>query len=579
MSLKLLDKGRCFVKIRTFGLMLLTVANIGLAPLPSQADSLSGPYLAAQRAFAAGDFEQAAEYYQRVLAIDPENIGMADSAMSSLVALGDFEAALPFAQLLTSQGNVSQIANMVVMLDHIKADRWAKVQSDLEAGLAVSDMIDGAVQAWGALAQGNVGDAIEGFDAIIATEGLTAFGSYQKALALAYVGDFEGAEDLFGDPANTSMLRNTRALIAQGQVLGQLGRTDDAIALLSRADPLSSDTAIQSLLARLTAGETVPFDGITNPKEGLAEVFLTVAVAIQDEAPEAYTLAYSWAAHELAPTRSDAILTTAELYDALGRYDLSSATFAMISPEDPAFLDAEIGRAAVLEADGRNDAAIEVLQQLARTYPESGYVAATLGDSLRRVEDYKQADSVYTTALDLYGDDASSAWFIYFARGISRERLNRWDDAESDFRAALELRPGHPSVLNYLGYSLVDRGEKLDEALSLIEQAVAAQPNNGAIIDSLGWALFKLGRFEEAVPVLERGSELEATDPVVNDHLGDALWVVGRKLEAQFQWQRALSFDPEEDEATRIRRKIEIGLDAVMIEEGKDPFSVARGDN
>ena len=115
--------------------------------------------------------------------------------------------------------------------------------------------------------------------------------------------------------------------------------------------------------------------------------------------------------------------------------------------------------------------------------------------------------------------------------------------------------------------------------MSLIEHAVATQPNNGAIIDSLGWALFKLGRFEEAVPVLERGSELEATDPVVNDHLGDALWVVGRKLEAQFQWQRALSFDPEEDEAARIRRKIAIGLDAVMIEEGKDPLSVARGDN
>ena len=123
------------------------------------------------------------------------------------------------------------------------------------------------------------------------------------------------------------------------------------------------------------------------------------------------------------------------------------------------------------------------------------------------------------------------------------------------------------------------RGEKLDEALKMIEQAVAAQPNNGAIIDSLGWALFKLGRFEEAVPVLERGSELEATDPIVNDHLGDALWVVGRKLEAQFQWQRALSFNPEDEEAARIRRKIAVGLDAVMIEEGNEPLSVARGDN
>jgi Flp pilus assembly protein TadD len=133
--------------------------------------------------------------------------------------------------------------------------------------------------------------------------------------------------------------------------------------------------------------------------------------------------------------------------------------------------------------------------------------------------------------------------------------------------------------LNYLGYSLVERGEKMDEALDMIERAVAAQPQNGAIVDSLGWVLFQMGQYEEAVGHLENAAALEAVDPVVNDHLGDAFWAVGRTTEAQFQWNRALSFSADtSDEAARIRRKLDIGLDAVLLEEGADPIRVANGD-
>ena len=174
-------------------------------------------------------------------------------------------------------------------------------------------------------------------------------------------------------------------------------------------------------------------------------------------------------------------------------------------------------------------------------------------------------------------------WFLHYARGISNERLKNWGEAEADFRKALELNPGQPQVLNYLGYSLVEQHEKLDEALSMIEQAVAAQPQSGYIIDSLGWALYKLGRYEEAVVHMERAAELMAVDPVVNDDLGDVYWAVGRKLEAEFQWKRALSFidwDNASDEVDpeRIRQKLEVGLDEVLEEEGQPPLKMANGE-
>ena len=168
---------------------------------------------------------------------------------------------------------------------------------------------------------------------------------------------------------------------------------------------------------------------------------------------------------------------------------------------------------------------------------------------------------------------------MHYARAISLERLGEWPDAEAGFRKALELNPGHPQVMNYLGYSLVEKRIKLDEALDLIERAVAAEPNSGYIVDSLGWVLYRLGRYEEAVVHMERAAELMPIDPVVNDHLGDVLWLVGRFDEAEFQWRRALRFinageTAQDADPERIRRKLDIGLDRVLADEGAEPLHV-----
>ena len=154
--------------------------------------------------------------------------------------------------------------------------------------------------------------------------------------------------------------------------------------------------------------------------------------------------------------------------------------------------------------------------------------------------------------------------------------MDVWPKADRDFREALRLNPDQPLVLNYLGYSLVEKKIQLDEALIMIEKAVELRPESGFIVDSLGWVLFRMGRYDEAVPHLERAAQLEPIDPIINDHLGDGYWSVGRKREAHFQWRRALSFDPEEAEADRIRRKLEVGLDQVLQEEGAEPLTVAQ---
>ena len=242
-------------------------------------------------------------------------------------------------------------------------------------------------------------------------------------------------------------------------------------------------------------------------------------------------------------------------------------TFALVTPDNPIFYSAEIGRADALYAGEQKDAAVEVLQALALSHGELVVVQSALADVLRRQERWAEAVSAYDAALALVTTVEQEHWSLFFNRAVCQERLNNWDKAEADFRRALELNPDQPQVLNYLGYSLVDRGMKLDEALGMIQTAVRLEPRAGYIIDSLAWAYFRLGRYEEALEPMERASLLEPVDPVVTDHLGDVYWMVGRKREAEFQWHRALSFEPEEEDATRIRLKLEIGLDAVMSQE------------
>jgi tetratricopeptide (TPR) repeat protein len=322
----------------------------------------------------------------------------------------------------------------------------------------------------------------------------------------------------------------------------------------------------------------VPFNVISSPVDGIAEVFFTVATFLRREAGDDYTLLFSRVASHLRPENIDALLLSASLLESMERYELAVSTYQKVPANDPSFHAAELGRAEALRKLDKVDAAVEVLNQLARSHPDLPVVHVTLGDLMRQLERFDDAAKAYDRGLSLYPSEEPAQWFIYYARAIANERQDKWDEAEADFRKALELNPEQPQVLNYLGYSLVEKGIKLDEALDMIERAVAARPDSGYIVDSLGWVLYRLGRYDEAVVHMERAAELMPVDPIVNDHLGDVLWAVGRVREARFQWTRALSFDPEEKDEQRIRRKLEVGLDVVLEEEGAKPLEqVANG--
>lgn len=319
---------------------------------------------------------------------------------------------------------------------------------------------------------------------------------------------------------------------------------------------------------------------IRDPADGIAEVFATVAGVLNAETGALDALTFTRLAEFLRPDYVDAILMSAGILERQDQHELATKTYNRISSEDPSYLTAELGRVDALVASDRIDAAIEALQQLAKARPKVAVVWSTLGDILRRQERFSEAAAAYDRAIADLPTEQPGQWVVYYTRGICHEREKDWAAAEADFRKALELSPNQPQVLNYMGYSFLEMNTNLDEALSMIERAVAAKPEDGYIVDSLGWALYRMGRYEEAVARMEKAVELMPVDSIVNDHLGDVYWAVGRQREAEFQWKRALSFEPEsEEDATRIRRKLEVGLDAVLAEEGAEPLAVSKNGN
>jgi Flp pilus assembly protein TadD len=322
---------------------------------------------------------------------------------------------------------------------------------------------------------------------------------------------------------------------------------------------------------RLARGEEVAFAQITRAEDGAAEAFLTLADALNTPDSDRLALIYARLAAHIRPDLIEARLLAAEVLERHEQYVLATEALDDVPPDSPWFVTAEIRRATTQRAAGDAEAGIATLAALAGRRPDLLEVHSAHGDALRVAERYEEAAEAYTRAIELIETPQPVHWPLYFTRAIAHERAGNWPPAEADFRQALELEPDQPSVLNYLGYSLVEQRRDLEEALDMIERAVAGQPDDGYITDSLGWVYYRLGRYEEALPQMLRAVELAPVDPVINDHLGDVLWKVGREREAEFQWRRALSFGPAEDlDMDRVRRKLEVGLDVVLDEEAAE---------
>lgn len=531
------------------------------------ADSLEGNYLAAYIAGVARDTVAAANYYREALKGDPRNPELLERAFVAFLADGAMPEAFRAAERLVSRDTQNGLAHLTLGVRQLKAKQFANARTNLAKGGRgrTADLTATLLTAWAYAGSGEGKRALETIDRLKGERAYNVFRDYHAGLIAELTGNAaEGERRL---KAAYEAERNTLRIVdAYGRLESRRGRREEALATYTSFDAvLPRHPLIRDAMDQLGAGKPLaPLIG--SAQEGAAEVLYGLGAAGNSQGDELPAIIYLRLALHLNPEHPLALITLADIFERLKSLERANEVFSRIPGNSPVRTTAEVQIGLNLEQLGKGEEAISHLEELAKKRPDDVEVITSLGNVLRSRKRYAEAAEVYSKAIEKIGTPERSQWMMFYYRGSAYERAKQWDKAEADLKKALELVPdaqpsGKAQVLNYLAYTWVDRNENIDEAFRMLKRAVELSPRDGMIIDSLGWAHFRLGQYDEAVRELEKAVELKPGDPVINDHLGDAYWRVGRRLEANFQWQHAKDSSPEPDELPRIVSKLERGLD------------------
>jgi tetratricopeptide (TPR) repeat protein len=527
-------------------------------------DHLFGEYLAGRHAQQLRDFTVAASSYEKAIGADPEAPELISRTFLMEVCVGHFERARALAQKELKLDPGDAIAELVLVVEALKAGDTAaalKHAASLPSD-GVHRFIGPFALAWTRKAVGDLAgadSALQGLDKFNGFEPLKVF---QLALLYDYAGKPDKAQQYYDKALADSEQLNWRLTDAVANFDERHGRDAEAKALYQRFihQNSASDLAL-SVAAMRPSGRPQPI--IRSPADGLAEALFDLASVLNQAETIDLALVYDRFALAVRPQFPLAQLLLADILSAQNKPEQSLAVLAEIPSGSPYSWSARLRSAVNLDTLDRSDEAITQLKAMAAEDAQLIGAQVELGDMLREKKRFAEAAEAYDAALHrAAATGLPERWTLFYDRGVALERSGQWKRAEADLLHALELKPDQPMVLNYLGYSWIDRGENLDRGLKMIEKAVELRPDDGYIVDSLGWAHYRMGDYAGAVQYLEKATELVPEDATINDHLGDAYWQTGRLVEARYQWRRALQFGPEEDEVKPIEAKLERGLDA-----------------
>lgn len=538
-------------------------AQLEPAYMPIFSGGTTGNYLSGRFAANNGDFKNAEHYLLRTLKQDPENLEIAGYAYRMHLITGDMDGAAKMANMLYKASDAESNPEIMVLLSHIKKGDYAKAREVLNTfeKTGFNLVVLPLVTAWVDFADGKLTQPIKQDENLKRIVEFAPFIYYQTAL----INDLAGFEDeaiaQYNEVLALSKALPYRVVEMLGNLYARRGEWDKAKALYARYREENPDSVLMSPeLEGLAKEGKAPARLVANAREGTAEIFFSTASILNNENLNEEALIYIQQVLYLNPDFTAARLMRGTIYESLERYEEALEEYDSLPKETPYYYKGQLRKAYIYNAMDDNEKALALLAELSEKLPARYQVQLTRGDILMRAKRYAEAVDAYSNALTMIDKVKGEHWPIFYARGISYERTDDWKKAEGDFLKALEIEPNQPDVMNYLGYSWLTQKTRVKEARDLIEKAVQARPTDAHIIDSMGWVLYALGDYEAAVDYLERAIELMPTDPTVNDHLGDVYWRMGRKIEARYQWKRALLFDPEPKQAEELSVKLANGM-------------------
>ncbi|MHA1165268.1 MAG: tetratricopeptide repeat protein [Alphaproteobacteria bacterium] len=556
---------------RTLRVIILTfLITLFAAPLSNVAwvdergaetRSLLGSYLAGRFARSLRDNSEAAKFYEKVLTKDPDNNLILERAFLLEAIAGNWDRATRLAEDVTANEASHQIARVLLGIREFKRGNYKAAEKHFSSTRkgTLSDLTVRLARAWTFLADGNPDGAFKVLNKMKKADWSRFYQQYHKGLIADVAGKRKIAMAALSQ-AFKSRPRTLRIAEAYARHASNSGNNALAKKILKKHIGKSAGHPISlALRDDINAGKKASLL-INDPSEGLAEVFYAIGDALTGENSTEVGLVYLRIALYLKPEFPLANLAVGEVYDKMEKYEQAIGSYDRVRKTSPIWKNVQIRKAYDLNSLDRVDEAKALLENLAKSMQGNPRAYDALGSIMRARQRYKESEQFYSRAIEIVKKPQRRHWTLYYARGVSRERLKKWVLAEADLKMALKLHPDQPLVLNYLGYSWVDQGQNLKQAMNLIRKAVKLKPADGYFVDSLGWAHYRLGNYELAAKHLERAVELRSDDPVINDHLGDAYWRVGRFLEAKYQWSQALTLEPEVDDEARIKEKIATGL-------------------
>ena len=525
------------------------------------ANTLSGNYLAALVAGLSSDTSAAAQFYAESLKFDPHSADLAERAFVTMLAEGNMTEAVRMAQTVSRKNPNNGIVQLIMAVGAIRDGQFNTAKSALKRSGSKqnSDLTASLLTAWSFAGAGNSKKALETIEKMPDDPATRPFRNLHAGLIAKLAGNTDEAlilvKSAYESDRNSVVTADiyARSLVA-------LGKADQAKSVYQEiAKVLPRHPLIRDALDRLESGKPLE-DRIKNEKQGAAEVLFGLGSAVTRDGDELSSLIYLRLTTWLQPDHASANVAIAETYERMKQLDSAVSAYEKVQTDSPLRISADIQRALDLEQLGRSDEAIALLKQTNARLVDHTEPLIALGNIYRSKKAFAEAGEAYSGALKSIGAPNQGHWSIYYSRGIAYERLKRWPEAEADFRKALELSPEQPLVLNYLGYSWIEQNSNLDEAFRMLRRAVEQRPADGYIVDSLGWAFYRLGQYDNALQLMEKAVQLKAADPTVNDHLGDVYWRLGRKLEAKFQWNHARDLGAEPEDMPKILEKIAYGL-------------------
>ncbi len=521
-------------------------------------DSALHPYVLGRYAFADDALGKAAHYFDEASLRDPGRPLLTRRAFDLAVAAGDRQRAVQLADELAGNGLADSDVAMIRMTDAILRKDWKAVTA-LRAGIAdagYAAVVQPIVDAWVLFGRGDHAAALAKLDPAGYTGFTRSYVAEQRAHMLAADGRWTEAAAAYADlRASTG---GGISFLRQGEADARAMAGDRAGALQLLAP---DDATVAPARKRLEAGKRIGALA-PDPRRGVGWMMARLASDLSRDKPVPLALLFARTGTFLAPDIAATWLICGDVLARSQQREAALQAYAEVPAGDGLAAAAQERRASVLEALGRSAEAGAVLKAATQAPGATADTWTRLGDWHRRADRFGDAAAAYGKALAVAGPDAG--WGLYFLRGSMRERAGDWPGAETDLREALKRSPDEPIVLNYLGYSLLDRAGRRDEAVALIERAASLRPGDGGVVDSLGWSQFRRGQFAEAVTTLERAAELEPGDATVTEHLGDAYWRVGRRIDARFRWRAALDLGPTAQQKTALAAKLDYGLDAAL---------------